>query len=415
MATPAADGSRRARSAPAEEDGLGRLSVGEVAANAGVSAGTVRRWVAAGLVPGFDGEWTEGNNAWVRVIARLRDRGHSLAEIRRAIEEGRLVTGPVEYLLQPRRGHHTLREAAKLAGIDERLARELFSAMGLTDRMGTLNDEDVQMLSYATTVLEAGFPRSALMELMRVYGQKIAQIADAEVRLIHLYVHEPMIRGGFASAEIADELVGLTAEVLPLAMPVMNYLHARLLADFVELDTLGHMEAELSGVPSEAGRLRVAIAFADLAGYSRLTVERGDDAALAAVERFVAVAEDVLPIDARVTKTLGDEVMVIGSDPVALAEWAVEVQRALGARPPRPRIGIHYGEAVYRDGDYYGREVNQAARVVARASGGEVLATRVVAQAAEGIGGLSFERIGEVGLKGFSEPTEIFRITGAEE
>ena len=73
-----------------------------------------------------------------------------------------------------------------------------------------------------------------------------------------------------------------------------------------------------------------------------------------------------------------------------------------------PRTGIHYGEALYRDGDYYGRDVNQAARVVARAGGGEVLVTRPVVEMAAGVDGLQFERIGEVRLKGFSEPTELF-------
>ena len=65
-------------------------------------------------------------------------------------------------------------------------------------------------------------------------------------------------------------------------------------------------------------------------------------------------------------------------------------------------------EALYRDGDYYGREVNQAARVVARAAGGEVLVTRPVVDMAAGADGISFQRIGEVGLKGFPEPTELF-------
>ena len=67
---------------------------------------------------------------------------------------------------------------------------------------------------------------------------------------------------------------------------------------------------------------------------------------------------------------------------------------------------MHCGEVVYRDGDYYGREVNLAARVVARAAGGEVMVTRPVVEA----GGrhLDFERIGEVKLKGFSDPTEMF-------
>ena len=69
---------------------------------------------------------------------------------------------------------------------------------------------------------------------------------------------------------------------------------------------------------------------------------------------------------------------------------------------------MHYGETLYRDGDYYGREVNQAARVVARAAGGEVLVTRPVVDMAARVDGVAFERIGEVGLKGFSEPTELF-------
>ena len=108
-------------------------------------------------------------------------------------------------------------------------------------------------------------------------------------------------------------------------------------------------------------------------------------------------------------KTLGDEVMVVGADAAALTGWAVDLQAGIAGRgSPPPRIGIHYGEALYRDGDYYGRDVNQAARVVARAGGGEVLVTRAVVELAAGMDGLAFDRIGEVRLKGFSEPTELF-------
>jgi adenylate cyclase len=187
----------------------------------------------------------------------------------------------------------------------------------------------------------------------------------------------------------------------------MNYLHGRLLAQFVEQDMIGHMESDLEGSPQE-GRLRVAIAFADLAGYARLTVERGDEAAVGAVERFAQAVAETLPVDARVIKTLGDEVMVIGSDPGALTAWAVALQGGIAPGEPPPRIGVHYGEVLYRDGDYFGREVNQAARVVARAGGGEVLVTRPVVDMAAGLEGVEFNRIGEVRLKGFSEPTELF-------
>ncbi|HTC71623.1 MAG TPA: adenylate cyclase regulatory domain-containing protein, partial [Solirubrobacteraceae bacterium] len=355
----------------------GELTLAQVAARAGVSPATIKRWVDGGLIPGFDGRWTPAAAAYARVIARLRARGHTLEQIKRAGENGQLAVGPLENLLSSPGPRHSLREAARVSGLDRGLIERLYTTMGL----GALpadgfSDEDMQMLKYAAAVLDAGLPLSVFLQLMRVYGQAVAQIADAEVRLIHLYVHEPLMRSGVASVEIADEMEGLMRDTLPFAAPFMNYLHGRLLAQFVEQDMIGHMEADLGADALEEGRLRVAIAFADLAGYARLTVERGDEAALGAVERFVKAVEQTLPVDARVIKMLGDEVMVVGSDAAALTGWAVELGAGIADGDPQPRIGINYGEVLYRDGDYYGRDVNQAARVVARAGGGEVLVTR---------------------------------------
>jgi adenylate cyclase len=384
------------------------LTLAQVATRAGVSPGTVRRWLERGLVPGYEGRWTPAATAYVRVVARLRARGHSLKEIKRASDSGQLAIGPIENLLSASEPRYSLRQAARASGLDDELITRIYAAMGLSAAsLEAITEEDLEMMRYAAGVLAAGIPLPAFLQLMRVYGQAIAQIADAEVRLIHLYVHEPLMRAGVPSVEIAEEMEGLTREALPFAAPFMNYLHGRLLAHFVEQDMIGHMEADL-GEALEEGRLRVAIAFADLAGYARLTVELGDEAAVSTVERFVEAVAQTLPADARVVKTLGDEVMVVGSDPAALTGWAVELSSGTAPADPQPRIGVHYGEALYRDGDYYGRDVNQAARVVARAGGGEVLVTRPVVDMAVGIDGVDFDRIGEVRLKGFSEPTELF-------
>ena len=391
------------------------LTLAQVSAAVGVSESTVRRWVSMGLVPGYDGSWTQASLAYLRVVARLRERGHTLDEIRRASESGQLISGPIETLLKDSGPRYTLKQASRASGLDIKMIARLFNAMGLHVHNGDgLSEEDVQILKYAHAVIAAGFPVTAYLQLMRVYGQKIAQIADAEVRLIHLYVHEPLIQAGVPSAEIAEELEGLTRDVLPLAAPLMNYLHGRLLAEFVEQDMIGHMEADMGDETLEEGRLRVAIAFADLAGFARLTVELGDEAAVGTVERFVQAAGETLPVDARVVKTLGDEVMVVGSDAAALTAWAVELQNRLDPGEPPARIGLHFGEVLYRDGDYYGREVNQAARVVARAGAGEVLVTRPVVDIADGIDGVRFTRIGEVRLKGFSDPTELFTAAAEE-
>jgi adenylate cyclase len=394
----------------------GELTLAQVAARAEVSPATVRRWLARGLVPGFDGHWTPSALAYVRVVARLRARGHSLEDIKRASDRGQLAIGPIENVLGCAEAKHSLRDAARSSGLDPGLIERIYTTMGLGAlSVEGITDEDMQMIEYAASVLAAGFPLPAFLQLMRVYGQVIAQIADAEVRLVHLYVHEPLMRAGVPSVEIAEEMEGLTREVLPFAAPFMNYLHGRLLSHFVEQDMIGHMESDLNEEALEEGRVRVAIAFADLSGYARLTVERGDEAAVDAVEHFAEVVSQTLPVDARVIKTLGDEVMVIGSDPAALTSWAVGLQAETQPGEPPPRIGIHYGEVLYRDGDYFGREVNQAARVVARAGGGEVLVTRPVVEMAAGVDGLDFKRIGEVRLKGFSEATELFTAAVAKD
>src|SRR4030081_1827595 len=145
------------------------------------------------------------------------------------------------------------------------------------------------------------------------------------------------MREGMPSVQIAEEMEEMVRELIPFVVPLMSYIHNRFLAHFVEQDVIGHMETELADSASQEGRLRVAIAFADLAGYARLTVERGDEEALEAVERFVEAVDQTLPHDARVIKTLGDEVMVVGSDANALTEWAVGFQRMLADDPPLPR------------------------------------------------------------------------------
>jgi adenylate cyclase len=295
------------------------------------------------------------------------------------------------------------------------MIERLYMNLGLSAlSLDSMGEEDMEMVRYIAAMLSAGMPEAVLLQLARVYGQTMAQIADAEVRLIHIYVHEPMMREGLPGTEMAEAMEGLAGDLLPFAAPFMRYLHGRFLGHFIEQDVIGHMEAEFAdGIPKE-GRMRVVIAFADLAGYTRLTEERGDEEAVGVVERFVEAVEQTLPIDSRVIKTLGDEVMVVGADAVALTRWAVGFQQEIAPDAPAPRIGIHLGEAIYRDGDYYGRDVNQAARVVARAAGGEVLVTRRVVDTAAGMDGLSFELIGEIGLKGFSEPIELFHALPAK-
>ncbi len=223
------------------------LTLGQVAARAGVSTGTVRRWLRKGLVPGYAGRWTPAAAAYVRVIARLRARGHTLEQIKRASDNGQLAVGPIENLLSGSEPRYTLREVARETGLEQALIERILVAMGLGAQASVLmSEEDMQMMKYVAAMLEAGLPSVAFLQLARVYGQSIAQIAEAEVRLIHLYVHEPLMREGMPNVEIAEEMEGLARELIPFVVPLLRYVHDRLLGYFVEQDVIGHMETDLA-------------------------------------------------------------------------------------------------------------------------------------------------------------------------
>ena len=308
----------------------------------------------------------------------------------------------------------SLKEAAELTGLEPALIERFWASLGLPARgLEQLSEEDIQALHYVAGVLGAGFPLVAFLQICRVYGQALAQIAEAEVRLFHLYVHEPLIREGVPGLQMAEEMGDLARDLLPVASPMMDYVHQRFLQHFVEQDVVGHMESELEDEDVDLGRVRVAIAFADLAGYTRFTEEEGEEEALLSVERFVEGVTNTLPDDARVVKTIGDAVMVVGQDIHALVDWAVGFTSLFDERP-EPRIGVHWGTTLYRDGDYFGRDVNLTARVVARARGGEVLVTDSVVDAVRDSPHLGFEQIGQVKLKGFSEPRQLCRAVPRE-
>ena len=274
-------------------------------------------------MPLRDGAWTPATIAHARLAARLRGRGHSLEQIRRAAREGRLASGYLEDLFPDSDSGHSLEDVARETGLEPELIRRVWVGAGFpAATLEHLTADDVALLRCLAAVLDAGLPLVAFLQLVHVYGQALAHIADAEAKLFHMYVHEPLIREGAPVLEIAEEMSDLASELLPLSGPIMDHVHQRFLRQAIEQDVVAHLEGVAGD--GELGRLAVTIVFADLAGYTRLTEEIGEAEALEIVERFVDLVAESLPPDARVIKTIGDEVMVVGADTAALStgRWA---------------------------------------------------------------------------------------------
>ncbi len=105
------------------------MKLKEAAERAGVKPETLRRWAKSGVIPeldgGSNGEWTPAAAAHARIVARLRERGHTLDQIREATEEGRLAYGFVEDLF-PREGEErTLEEIGMLLGVTRERIRQI--------------------------------------------------------------------------------------------------------------------------------------------------------------------------------------------------------------------------------------------------------------------------------------------------
>ena len=130
----------------------------------------------------------------------------------------------------------------------------------------------------------------------------------------------------------------------------------------------------------------VVVAFADLVGFTRLGEEIAPEELGSVADRLDTIAGEVVEPPVRLVKTIGDAVMLVADEPAALARsrrWSCSAAGdARGEDFPQLRVGLAYGPAVARGGDWFGRPVNLASRVTTVARAGSVLVTEDVRDAA---------------------------------
>lgn len=151
--------------------------------------------------------------------------------------------------------------------------------------------------------------------------------------------------------------------------------------------------------------------FIDLAGFSALTEAHGDAAAADLVQSFCRLVDQARNGHGRVVKTIGDAVFLS----IDSVDEAVQFLSRLWPRAvacddfPVLRVGLHYGEAIERDGDVFGAAVNLAARIASQARGDEVLATSAVAQAARRQG-IDVTKLGFSTFRNMRQAVELYSL-----
>ena len=159
-----------------------------------------------------------------------------------------------------------------------------------------------------------------------------------------------------------------------------------------------------------AGALTTFV-FADIEGSTTVFDRLGDDAGVPSVMRQLdELAERVEDYGGRIVKSTGDGFLLAFDSPRQAVSFSLAAQRALSGTVPRVKIGMNTGEADWRDGDPVGAAVNAAARIAARADGGEVLVSDVVRQLTGAVPALHFRDRGRHRLRGFSDRWHLWAV-----
>jgi YVTN family beta-propeller protein len=162
----------------------------------------------------------------------------------------------------------------------------------------------------------------------------------------------------------------------------------------------------------------VTIMHADVEGSTALTTRLGDEVGRRTLEGTkMIVRERAETFGGRQIDAVGDAMMFTFTSTRQAIAGAIAVQRALAtAEDERPeetlrvRIGLNVGEVLERDGHPFGAAVNAGARVMSKASGGQILASEMVVRLAGTMPGVSFRDRGRHSFKGFDERWRLYEV-----
>jgi adenylate cyclase len=382
----------------------------EFAALVGLSRGEVETYRSLGLLdPEDDGLLDDVDLVRLDFVRhRLREGEYDAESLAAAIREGRVESMYGARLFEGG-AQLELNDAAERAGLEPDQLQQLTAALGFS--WNGLRQSDVEIFDILRVARDAGLPWEAILGMTRVFGDSLRRIADSEIRMVHVYIHERLMAEGASEEEVERLISGIEQNLGPLVTPMIQRLHREYLLEAMMEDAFFHLP-ESDTQARELGSVEATIAFVDIASFTALAEVSGDDTAVHVLDRVDAVVRPLLvEHDGKLVKHVGDGFMLAFRDPAAAVHFAVATQTelALDADLPAIRVGINTGPALYRTGDYLGNAVNVASRVVNAAMPGQILLTEPVAVAADKAG-IEVEELGVRMMRGVDEPLALYRV-----
>jgi adenylate cyclase len=380
----------------------------EVAQRAGVDPDYVDRLVDLGILTPDAGEaFSPGDALRARWLRSLERAGVPLEGLAAAVRDGVLSFSFLDVGAYDRfdgLSGTTFQQLSAQTGIPLELLMVVREAFGFAEPHpeDTVHHNELSVVPLIRLQLSEGFRPVVIERWLRVYGDSLRRIAEAEAAWWNSEVEMALVASGMTEGEMLEAQADLGSQMTPLIEQVLLAVYHGQQEHAWSQVFVEHVEGALEA----AGLYRrlerpPAMCFLDLAGFTRLTEERGDEAAADLAARLAGlVRRSALEHDGTPVKWLGDGVMFYFRAPGAAALAAVEMAEVVGRQGlPPAHVGIHAGPVIFQDGDYFGRTVNLAARIAEYARPGEVLVSQEVVDAADG-GPVSFTEIGPVELKG---------------
>jgi adenylate cyclase len=409
------DSRRYTGSQPSRLAGVTWYSSEDVAELAGVEASYLFRLVDLGILATVEPDrFSPGDVRRVLMAKSLEDAGIPLDGVAAALQTGALSLAFLDapsYERFAAFAGETFRQVSDRTGIPLELLTVIRESIGMAEPSpdDRLREDEMAIVPFIELQVAEGFRPAAIERLLRVQGDSTRRITEQEAAWWNSEVIEPAMAAGKGPEEIGNiDLADRSAPLSEQAVLAMYHAQqarawtANIIEGFEVLMAKAGIHSRLEQLP--------AICFLDISGYTRLTQERGDDAAAdlaTTVARLVqrsSVQHGGKPI-----KWLGDGVMFYFGDPGPGVRAALEMVDGLAAAGlPPAHVGLHAGPVLFQEGDYFGQTVNLSARIADYARQGEVLVSQAVADASHEKG-IAFSDIGPVELKGITGTMHLLR------